>query len=144
MGKKRIERIVHGCAKCNAEFIISKTDCIDGMNCPRCGGYLISMGVETVRAYSDDEIAIIYAMDKVDTMTKQQPPLLTIELQDETSAPKVFYKGEEIHLKTNVTFDWETDTDTFGGLSYAIEHYVKENGCPTRNRIERRVKGHAT
>lgn len=70
--------------------------------------------------------------------------LLVIELKDETSAPKVFYKGEEIELKQNVFFDWDTDTDVMGGLSYAIEHVVIGKGYPITNRIERRVKGHAT
>ena len=70
-------------------------------------------------------------------------PLLTIELQDETSVPKVFYKGEEIELKQHIFFDWDTDTDEFGGLTYAIEHIDKNKGCPVLNRIERRTKGHA-
>ena len=72
-----------------------------------------------------------------------QKPLLTIELQDETSVPKVFYKGEEIELKQHIFFDWDTDTDEFGGLTYAIEHIDKNKGCPVLNRIERRTKGHA-
>lgn len=70
--------------------------------------------------------------------------LLVIELKDETSVPKVFYKGEEIELKQNISFDWDTDTEFMGGLSYAIEHRVKDIGYPVTNIIERRVKGHAT
>ncbi|GIN74018.1 hypothetical protein J14TS2_44930 [Bacillus sp. J14TS2] len=72
--------------------------------------------------------------------------LLVIELQDENSVPKVFYKGEEIHLKTNITFDWETTTadPSKGGLTYAIEHYEHGKVPTVLNRIERRVNGHAT
>lgn len=69
--------------------------------------------------------------------------LLVIELEDESSVPKVFYKGEKIKLKTNIFFDWDTDTDLFGGLTYAIEHYEEGNKFPTLKRIERKVKGHA-
>lgn len=72
-------------------------------------------------------------------------PLLTIELQDETSAPKVFYKGKEVKYKQNVFFDWDTsDAYGLGGLSYAIEHYEKGKEQVTCNRIERRVRDHAT
>lgn len=86
--------------------------------------------------------AMKYAFEQ---MNKPEP-LLTIELQDETSVPKVFYKGEEIHLKTNIIFDWETTTadPSEGGLTYAIEHYEHGKVPTVLNRIERRVKGHAT
>ncbi|WP_440894959.1 hypothetical protein ACS127_10320 [Amphibacillus sp. Q70] len=73
----------------------------------------------------------------------KQQPLLTIELQDESSVPTVIYKGEEVKYKRNIRFDWETDTDQPGGLSYTIEHVETGNEVPTINKIERRVKGHA-
>lgn len=74
-----------------------------------------------------------------------EPPLLVIELENESAVPKVFYKGEEINLKCSVLFDWETDTSIPGGLTYAIEHGGLDSmGIPYINRIERRVKGHAT
>ncbi|MCM3030373.1 hypothetical protein [Niallia sp. MER 6] len=68
-------------------------------------------------------------------------PLLSIELDEENGVPKVFYKGEEIKLKREISFHWESTTDyNVGGLTYLIEHV--EPGCIV-NRIERRVKGHA-
>lgn len=71
--------------------------------------------------------------------------LLVIELKDETSVPKVFYKGEEISAKINVSFDWDTsDAHSPGGLSYAIEHVETGSGQLTTNRIERRARDHAT
>ncbi len=97
----------------------------DGGFCNCCGKHHIQSGVD----YSTG---------------KDRTSLLVIELQDESSAPKVFYKGEEIKLKANVFFDWETDTDVWGGLTYAIEHYEHGAVPPALNRIERRVKGHAT
>ena len=75
---------------------------------------------------------------------KDKKPLLTIELQDETSVPKVFYKGEEITNKVNVSFDWDTsDARNPHGLTYAIEHIEIDNGQATVNRIERRCGDHA-
>lgn len=121
--------VLYRCNKCNVEFVIDESNCKDGMECPRCGGPVVWEGFGTVGAYTGDEPA--------------QQPLLTIELETETSVPKVFYKGKEITNKVNVYLDWDRDTDTFGGLTYAIEHYEKGNGYPTLNRIERRVKGHA-
>lgn len=73
----------------------------------------------------------------------QKQQLLMIELEDETSAPKVFYKGEEITHKQNVFLEWDTDTDIMGGLTYSIEHADLGKGYPVTNRIERKVKGHA-
>lgn len=124
-----IKRIEHECMRCSAYFAIDKSVCKDGMNCPACKGPIKVTGFETVKVYADGK--------------QINGPLLTIELQDETSAPKVFYKGEEVKLKQEVEFHWETDTDEYGGLSYAIEHAVEGKSRPTRNRIERRVKGHA-
>ena len=66
---------------------------------------------------------------------RQEPPLLTIELQDETAVPKVFYDGEEITNKVMVSFDWETRTDEYGGTSYNIEHIELVNGEPIRKGV---------
>ncbi|GEM03010.1 hypothetical protein HHA03_25420 [Halolactibacillus halophilus] len=51
--------------------------------------------------------------------------LLVIELEDETSTPKVFYKGEEVTMKTRFLFEWETQTNELGGTRYNIEHFEK-------------------
>lgn len=85
-------------------------------------------------------------VNKIEEIRKRNsPPLLTIELQDESSVPKVIYKGREIKWKQNVFFDWDTsDERSPGGLSYAIEHQETGNGQVTCNRIERRVRDHAT
>ncbi len=75
---------------------------------------------------------------------KDMTSLLTIELQDESSVPKVIYKGKEIKNRVNVSFDWDTaDAHGPGGLSYAIEHMETGNGQVTTNRIERRCGDHA-
>jgi len=68
-------------------------------------------------------------------------PFLSIELDEENGVPKVFYKGEEIKLKREISFHWESTTDyNVGGLTYVIENTEPNL---VMNRIERRVKGHA-
>jgi len=55
---------------------------------------------------------------------KKKEPLLTIELQDETAVPKVFYEGKEITGKVRVSFDWLTNgmEPLSGGTKFNIEH----------------------
>jgi len=62
---------------------------------------------------------------------KTNEPLLVIELQNESSVPKVFYQGQEITDKVRVSFDWETKTDELGGTRYNIEHYESGHKIPT-------------
>lgn len=63
-------------------------------------------------------------VDSTFTVLQEQPKqaLLAIELQDETSVPRVFYKGEEVTHKIHVSFDWDTDTDQplEGGLTMPL------------------------
>lgn len=76
--------------------------------------------------------------------SKDMTSLLVIELQDESSVPKVLYKGKEIKLKAHVLFEWDTsDERSPGGLTYAIEHYEEGSNPVTCNRIERRTGDHA-
>ncbi|MBS4198604.1 hypothetical protein KHA93_02940 [Bacillus sp. FJAT-49732] len=51
-----------------------------------------------------------------------ETPLLTIELENETAVPKVFYKGEEITRKIRIAFGWETKKadEESGGIMYDI------------------------
>jgi|SRR5690625_417624 len=110
--------------------------------CLKCGYIDIRQGEQEVAICSRCNGASIDLL-KMAKCLDYNKPLLSIELQDETSVPKVFYKGEEVKLKTNVQFDWDTDTEYMGGLTYAIEHYEHGMVPPVINRIERRVKGHA-
>lgn len=66
-----------------------------------------------------------------------QKPLLTIELQDETSVPKVFYEGEEITHKARVSFDWETEKamPNSGGTKFNIDYVDVMNGGPIQKGI---------
>ena len=77
----------------------------DGGYCNCCGKHHIQSGVD-------------YGTGKDSTS------LLIIELQDETSVPKVFYEGEEITDKVRVSFDWITKgcMHGSGGTKFNIEH----------------------
>ncbi|WP_277680350.1 hypothetical protein, partial [Gracilibacillus dipsosauri] len=61
---------------------------------------------------------------------KKDTNLLTIELEDENSVPKVYYKGEEITKKVRVKFEWHTKTDTprFDNPKIEIEHAQFKDG----------------
>ncbi|WP_342541027.1 hypothetical protein MHI39_08150 [Heyndrickxia sp. FSL K6-6286] len=49
--------------------------------------------------------------------------LITIELDNQESVPKVFYKGEEITGgKVKVQFNWETDECEKKPVNFYIEH----------------------
>ncbi|MCM3487885.1 hypothetical protein M3689_01045 [Alkalihalophilus marmarensis] len=61
-------------------------------------------------------------------------PLLEIKLESAEDKPKLFYKGEEVKELTNVSFNWETRTLEWGGLSYSFEHLDQ----PGVKRVERR------
>ncbi|WP_254610344.1 hypothetical protein [Bacillus tequilensis] len=59
------------------------------------------------------------------------PNLLTIELTDEQSIPRIVYKGEEITGRIAVDFEWRTkDADRFGSTYYRIKHTKDSTGAP--------------
>lgn len=59
---------------------------------------------------------------------QKDEPLLVIELQDESSIPKVLYKGKEITYKIRVSFDWETkrEHEGTGGVRFNVDYFNKE------------------
>lgn len=87
-----------------------------------------------LRCLSDILHDITNAYRKIEGVNE---PLLTIELQDETSVPKVFYKGEEIEYKTRVSFDWETEgcMPDSGGTKLNIEHLEANEQGPIKKGI---------
>ncbi|MCM3180231.1 hypothetical protein [Cytobacillus horneckiae] len=59
----------------------------------------------------------------------EKVPLLQIELQDINSVPKVMYNGDEIALKMNVSFEWETADEHESPRTYInIKHHDEEAG----------------
>jgi len=62
--------------------------------------------------------------------------LLVIELDEYGSVPRVFYKGEEINKKVEVTFDWKTRDDKNLNLpNITIKYVDEEDGLPTEKTI---------
>lgn len=55
--------------------------------------------------------------------------LLTIELDEYDSVPRVMYQGEEIKGKIHISFDWKTDDESGPNLpSIHIKHMDKSLG----------------
>ncbi|MEC3770731.1 hypothetical protein [Bacillus velezensis] len=65
------------------------------------------------------------------TNRETSPNLLTIELTDEQSIPRIIYKGEEITGRIAVDFEWRTkDADQCGSTYYRIKHTKGSAGSP--------------
>lgn len=65
------------------------------------------------------EVEKIYCPER----QRAEEPLLQIELEDEHSLPKVFYKGKEITGKIKIDFDWRTKgLIDLGGLEFNLEY----------------------
>lgn len=112
---------------------------LDGIRCPRCEGPVNVRPFEQQK--KNDEVLGIAKAAKSALINNT---LLLIALESEVSVPKVFYKGEEINLKKEILFHWESKDDYGqGGLTYIIENALRGQGVPTVNRIERRIKDHA-
>jgi hypothetical protein len=60
-------------------------------------------------------------------------PLLQIELTDINSAPKVFYKGEEVKHIVKVALDYRTDTDKQMNPTFIqLEHWDLQGKFDTK------------
>ena len=106
MKKKPVTRCCLVCEHSGKSFE-RKEDYQEVVVCPECNG-----------AYVD-----LWYFGKYKSNDRKN--LLVIELQDENSVPKVIYKGEEIHMKTKISFDWETRTDEYGGTHIGLEYFKK-------------------
>lgn len=121
MGK--LGKITRNCLVCGygGKTVESKDDYQEVGVCPKCNGAFVD--IWCINKYTKN--------DWKPNKNVQESNFLTIELQDKTSVPKVFYKGEEITSKVKVQFDWETRTESVGGCKIHIEHYEdgKEGGA---------------
>ena len=106
--------ILHECLKCgkhiNCKWLTETYN--EVVNCPACMGAAVD--VNFLHKYKTPEL-------------EPKKPYLKIELDDLQSAPKVFYKGDEINLKTAVSFDWKTRDETMisNNLNFTISHLVE-------------------
>ncbi len=100
--------------------------------CPCCNGLYVDIWkIDKYKHLKNEEIK-----------GRCDKPYLQITLDELNSVPKVIYKGEEIKLKQEVIFHWETDTDEFGGTTIEIEHAEASCKYQKSKRIEERIKSH--
>lgn len=127
-----MEWIIRKCVECNSEFKTPSYLLQDAEVCYSCNGPLVQVDNKSkVKGITVDlDIDTSKVVEKINGFKSalSQVPLFQIELEDETSVPKVFYKGEEIKYKKIVNFDWETQKEHSGtgGLNLNIEHYDKD------------------
>ncbi|UZD72945.1 hypothetical protein [Bacillus siamensis] len=66
------------------------------------------------------------------TILPAAAPLLQIELDDINSAPRVFYKGEQIGEIINADFSYVTNTELMNPTHIDIEYMDKDSKCGTK------------
>lgn len=68
----------------------------------------------------------------------KQKPLLTIEIENETAVPKVFYEGKEITDMVRISFSWDTKTAELGsgGTRFNVEHVDVVNDEPVQKGVD--------
>ncbi len=103
--------LLHECLKCGKHIQctwITETY-NEVVTCPACQGAAVD--VNFLHKYRKPEL-------------EPKVPLLKIELDDLQIAPIVFYKGEEITMKTALSLDWITRDETMSGnyINFAISH----------------------
>ncbi|UII58109.1 hypothetical protein LS684_21025 (plasmid) [Cytobacillus spongiae] len=163
-----MNKVRHVCMNRRCGAVLEYKGVIDGIRCPNCKGRLqpehdndrlythhydcLNCGHSTAIEATAEEHSDVRVCPECMTGAfvdrwkvskyasgSDGSSLLKIELPDINSVPKVFYKGEEINLKQDVYFHWETDTEVPGGLTYSFQHYDGE----AISRIERKAKKHA-
>ncbi|WP_241768857.1 hypothetical protein [Bacillus siamensis] len=79
----------------------------------------------------------------LEKVREEEQPLLQIKLDDMTSIPEVYYKGEKITERVKVSFDWETATYyDESKANILIKRGVKDSlGQPTVETIETKKQG---
>ncbi|NRF01177.1 oxidoreductase [Bacillus subtilis] len=76
-------------------------------------------GVLVTGFYLEKDSLMVYEKPRTDSA----PNLLTIELTDEQSIPRIIYKGEDITALVAVDFEWRTrDADQIGSTYFRIKH----------------------
>ncbi|MGU9966419.1 hypothetical protein [Bacillus sp. N1(2025)] len=82
----------------------------------------------------DSEMNAVAVNDEESILTwrKANPLLLKIELDDINSAPRVFYKGEQIGEIINADFSYVTNTELMNPTHIDIEYMDKDSKCGTK------------
>lgn len=154
---KKVYKATHECLVCgHSDTVTYNMDTYMEVSvCPKCSGayvdlwkinkykHLIRSSEDKMKDYKEKvdkamrEVAKEMDQWGENCVKYSREPLLTIELQDETSVPKVFYKGEEITAIVHVDFDWCTRScePLSGGMKLNIEHSDKKVKYPNVRQI---------
>lgn len=97
--------------------------------CPRCNGAFVDtfrigkyLEIRTNQEVQDEASQFVYG----GFSKGKSELLLKIEIENESSYPKVFYKGEEIKNVLFAQLNYESgDEDAFPKYSFDIEHHKK-------------------
>lgn len=136
---KRIYR--HKCKECGTDFHIEDLKLLSIASCPKCkskGLYIDECEMKSDRYCYDAIDSLKYAMpDWIPPHVEKEKTLLVIELENESSVPKVFYEGEEITGKVKVQFDWKTRECNLnsGGTKFNIDYFETGHKEPVRKGI---------
>ncbi|AEB62448.1 hypothetical protein [Bacillus amyloliquefaciens] len=68
----------------------------------------------------------------------EPPPFLQIELDDIDSAPRIFYKGEQIQEIINADFSFLTNTELMNPTHIDIEYIDQDSKCGTKAIVHNR------
>ncbi|WP_436884663.1 hypothetical protein [Bacillus velezensis] len=93
--------------------------------CHGVSGFLNESLEDGVMNAVNDEESIL-------TFRKANPLLLKIELDDIDSAPRVFYRGEQIEKIINADFSYVTSTELMNPTHIDIEYMDKDSKCGTK------------
>lgn len=86
---------------------------------------IVRGSISNCKDLTPEQVESVLRLHKEDEVTNES--LLRIELDSMDSTPKVYYKGEEVTLKTEVAFNWKTKTPNYilNRTSFSIDHFEK-------------------
>lgn len=149
-----MNKILFECVNCQRHEVIANGQ--DGNTC-HCGGYLNPLTTTSLpltlnhrdkpqptKGDVSIDHSVLCGRDQLKKRASQRKkeienkPLLTIELQDESSVPKVIYRGEELSYKQHIYFNWETANkeSSQSGLELLIKRVVDSEGSPFSKTIK--------
>lgn len=101
----RIIEYSYVCLTCGRVDIFRTQDTLEDVRkCENCGGHS-TLNDLTVRSIPEPQ------------------PLLSIEVMDMNSVPRVIYKGEDVTGKVSINYEWMTKGASSGTHSYELEYF---------------------
>ncbi|OAB31763.1 hypothetical protein PMSD_18435 [Paenibacillus macquariensis subsp. defensor] len=132
--------LLYLCIDKGHRFVVGKENAKDGLRCVVCGSGCYPYGpvgrkiVDGLPRYEAGRVAVVDLQEWESTLKggmkcRTATPLLTITVQDLDSVPVVTYKGEVIHGKVSISYEWLTREDKgYGRHNARIKHIDKDVG----------------